>query len=158
MRPEQLPLDDRYFTKDNDYRPLLRVLGHDIHAIMNYRRPSRKSLKRMKAAKKTLGLCKPILENLGLQNCHDFEHVSVVINTDGVCFLGETKTNLQEGDQYNRKYGFRLAIKKALDKMAATSDDGGRTIPFDFDIGIEPPFGKLLSVLIKAKLEQFKIL
>ena len=41
MRVDQLPVEDKYFFEENDYRPYLAGCAMDVHAILHFRRPTK---------------------------------------------------------------------------------------------------------------------
>jgi hypothetical protein len=155
MRPEQLPIDDRYFTAECDYRVLYQNVASHLHAVIHFRRPGRDfkvALAKIVAAQKLLGVTYfPYQAEAKARDlCRSYDHFAVAISSNGACYIGRSQTNLECGDKYSRRQGFRLAVKKAFENMS-------RGFPVDFEIGIEPPTGPLLNKMVSAKLAQFKI-
>ena len=150
MRPEQLPIEDKYFKPETDYRLLYQELAWHLHGVIHFRRPSKKHLAKCHEIAKFTGLGLNTIVEVSSQSCDAYDHIAVAVTNNGACYIGETRTNTDEGDRYSRRHGFRLAVKKSLEAMAR----GGGV---DFEIGIEPPNGRLLNAIIRAKLEQFDL-
>jgi hypothetical protein len=146
MRVDQLPIENRYFNEDNDYRFLLSRYLDDIHAIVHFRRPIEKYQKLVQKLKKAVvtGLHLYISDCME-HKCNRFDHFAIVVDKNGKCYIGVAKLN--SSDQYKRRFGFRLAVKRALESMDEATG-------FDFDIGIEPPMGRDLNDLVTIKLHQ----
>jgi hypothetical protein len=151
MHPSQLPTANRYFTVENDFRPILSGLSFHLHAIVHFREPSVKFRQKINRLVKSTGLGFGVCYDLLKGDNASYDHVVVAVATNGACYIGRSIVNPKSNDQYNRHFGFRLATYKALLSMELS-------VPVDFEIGIEPPSGKLLNTVIAAKLEQFNIL
>ena len=151
MHPSQLPTSNRYFTVENDFRPILSGLSFHLHAIVHLREPSAKFKQKIERLAKSTRLQPGVCYDLLKGDNPSYDHVVVAVATNGACYIGRSILNPKSNDQYNRHFGFRLATYKALLSMELS-------VPVDFEIGIEPPSGKLLNTVIAAKLEQFEIL
>lgn len=151
MNPGQLPTNNRYFTAENDFRSILSGLSYHLHAIVHLREPSEKFRQKIRQLIKSTKLSKDIACRLLKGDNPSYDHVVVAVANNGACYIGRSIVNVKSKDQYNRHFGFRLATYRALLAMELST-------PVDFEIGIEPPIGKILNTMITAKLEQFEIL
>jgi hypothetical protein len=104
MRPESLPESEIYADE-------LDETINDLVSIIHFRVPDKKCEKAFKTISKLTEGC---LCDLTLKN-NRYDHIAIAVDRRGWCYLGRTK--LMETDQYSRKYGFRLAVKYALDNM-----------------------------------------
>jgi hypothetical protein len=149
MRPEQLPIEDKHFlgAPETDYRLLYQDLAWHLHAVIHFRRPSKNDQYIIREIAKYTGIDADLIEGMSRGRIKSFDHFAIAVSTSGACYIGSTKTNTDNGDQYRRRYGFRLAVKKSLEAMCR----GGAV---DFEIGIEPPSGDMLNTIIRVKLEQ----
>jgi len=155
MRPDQLPLDDRHFTPDCDFRLLYENIATNLHAVVHFKRLGQDAKDIRRAIKRRARIAGTILPNEILERevrCRvkSFDHIVIAVSNSGACYIGTSRTNVVEGDRYNKRFGFRYAVKRAFQNMA-------RGCAVDFEIGLEPPTGALLNDLVSVKMRQFGI-
>lgn len=151
MKIDQLPTGDRYFDPDNDYRPLLEeITPSKVRGVIHFRRPTAGERKRQNRKARTLGV-NPEYIREGLMDIafqpQRFDHIAIVVDHNGMCYFGEARVN--DEDQYVRRYGFRLAVKRAFEAFKAEQAD--------FSVGDDPPVGRLLHDMVGAKMKQHRI-